>query len=117
MTRPRAAGRPSGRSTSSSSRMAVFTPIEREQLERWLENYHLGKVVRFEGIHSGIENSNFFLTTEGGPNGPRGARQEYVLTLFERLTAQQLPFYLELMRFLAERSIPCPAPVPTRSGA
>ena len=97
--------------------MAVFTPVERRQLEQWLENYDLGKVVAFEGIHSGIENTNFFLTTDGGSSAAAGGRHEYVLTLFERLTAQQLPFYLELMRHLAERRVPCPAPIPTRSGA
>ena len=99
--------------------MAVFTPVEIESLEAWLENYDLGKVIALQGIHSGIENSNFFLTTAGkrADAGDGVSCGEYVLTLFERLTAHQLPFYLELMRHLAERNVPCPAPVPTRGGA
>lgn len=87
--------------------MAVFTSVTREQLDHWLQRYALGRVTEFRGISSGIENSNFFLTTE------RGA---FVLTLFEKLTAAQLPFYLQLMRHLAGHGIPVPDPVPDRHG-
>ncbi len=41
----------------------------------------------------------------------------YVLTIFERLTFKQLPFYLELMRHLSRRGLPVPAPQENRSGA
>ena len=58
--------------------MAVFTPVTPSQLEDWLQNYDLGDVVEFRGIASGIENSNFFLTTTHG---------QYVLTIFENLSA------------------------------
>ncbi len=88
--------------------MAVFTPVSRTQLERWLERFDLGKLVAVEGIAAGIENSNFFVDTQRG---------RYVLTLFERLGAGELPFYLELMHHLAARAIPCPDPVADRGGA
>ncbi len=88
--------------------MAVFTAVSDTQLAGWLRHYELGEVVDFRGIASGIENSNFFLTTT------RGA---YVLTLFENLTATQLPFYLELMRHLAAHAVPVPDPVPRTDGA
>ena len=87
--------------------MAVFTPVSREQLERWLENYDLGRLQAHEGIASGIENTNYFVDL---------ARGRFVLTLFERLQAAQLPYYLGLMHHLAAHGIPCPDPVADRSG-
>jgi homoserine kinase type II len=88
--------------------MAVFTAVNGTQLASWLEHYSLGPVVDFRGISSGIENSNFFLTTTQG---------EYVLTVFEKLSAAQLPFYLELMQHLAARDVRVPDPVARRDGS
>jgi homoserine kinase type II len=88
--------------------MAVFTAVTASQLEDWLQDYDLGEAVDFRGIASGIENSNFFLTTTRG---------EYVLTLFENLNAAQLPFYLDLMRHLASHAVPVPDPMRRRDGA
>ena len=87
--------------------MAVFTPVTRAQLAHWLERYDLGELLGFEGIASGIENSNFFVTTSAG---------RFVLTLFERLGNDELRFYLGLMHHLAARGIPCPDPVADRAG-
>jgi homoserine kinase type II len=69
--------------------MAVFTPVSRPELEHWLAGYDLGALRAHEGIASGIENTNYFVDTERG---------RFVLTLFERLHHDQLPFYLGLMR-------------------
>jgi homoserine kinase type II len=88
--------------------MAVFTALTRADASTLLAQYALGELVDLEGIGSGIENTNYFLTTDRG---------KYVLTIFERLTFQQLPFYLELMRHLARRSIPAPEPQENRAGA
>ncbi|SDD66654.1 homoserine kinase [Paraburkholderia lycopersici] len=88
--------------------MAVFTAVTDNQLAQWLRDYDLGDVVEFRGIQSGIENSNFFLTTTRG---------EYVLTIFEKLTAGQLPFYLDLMRHLASHHVPVPDPMPRTDGS
>ncbi len=88
--------------------MAVFTAVTDSQLAQWMQHYDLGDVVEFRGISSGIENSNFFLTTTRG---------EYVLTIFEKLTAQQLPFYLDLMQHLAAHRVPVPDPMPREDGA
>jgi homoserine kinase type II len=81
--------------------MAVFTPLSLDDVTRLLAHYTLGEVEHFEPISAGIENTNYFVTTGGG---------RWVLTLFERLTAAQLPFYLELMRHLALKGLPVPAP-------
>lgn len=88
--------------------MAVFTAVSLDDLTPWIEQFPLGKARALRGIASGIENSNFFLSTDSG---------EFVLTIFENLNFEQLPFYLELMRHLAERGILVPAPVATRDGA
>ncbi len=88
--------------------MAVFTPIQHQQLEHWLSNFDLGELLRFEGIASGIENSNFFVDTTTG---------RFVLTLFERLSAEQLPYYIDLMAHLAAHGVACPKPIANRSGA
>ena len=88
--------------------MAVFTPVTLEDVRQWIAQFPLGKALALKGIASGIENSNFFLTTERG---------EYVLTLFENLTFEQLPFYLQLMRHLAGHGVLVPAPVANAQGA
>lgn len=46
--------------------MAVFTEVGREELNRLLNQYDIGEAQRFEGISSGIENSNFYLDTDKG---------------------------------------------------
>ncbi|MFM8152267.1 MAG: phosphotransferase, partial [Polynucleobacter victoriensis] len=91
--------------------MAVFTPVALDEVNAWLcQHYNLCTATDIKGISSGIENSNFFLTANKD-----GQTTEYVLTLFERLSREQLPYYLELMGHLAEKGIPVPAPARDKS--
>ncbi|HYD80644.1 MAG TPA: homoserine kinase [Paucimonas sp.] len=87
--------------------MAVFTSVSLDDLRAWIAQFPLGEALAIKGISSGIENSNFFITTTTG---------EYVLTIFEKLTFEQLPFYLHLMRHLARRDVLVPEPIPNRQG-
>jgi len=91
--------------------MAVFTEVAEEQARELAQRLGLGDLRELRGIQGGIENTNYFLTTvqDGQP-------VEWVLTLFERLTAEQLPFYLHLMKHLAQRGIPVPDPQADRDG-
>ena len=70
-----------------------------------MSRLHLGELRDLRGIEGGIENTNYFADTERD-----GVVHHYVLTLFERLSAEQLPFYLYLMKHLAQAGIPVPDP-------
>jgi homoserine kinase type II len=88
--------------------MSVYTTVTPEQLDAWLTRYGVGALVEMAPIAAGIENTNYFVTTEGG---------RYVLTLYERLPSDELPFYLNLMAHLARAGVEAPAPQPDRTGA
>ncbi len=87
--------------------MSVYTRVEREQLETFLTHYDLGELLEQQGISDGIENTNYFVTTTKG---------RYVLTLFESLSAEELPFFLDLMAFLAEHDVPSASPLADADG-
>jgi homoserine kinase type II len=84
--------------------MAVFTEVSEEDARALLRRLDLGELTALRGIEGGIENTNYFATTDAG---------EYVLT---RLTFEQLPFYLHLMKHLALRGIPVPDPACDKAG-
>ena len=88
--------------------MSVYTPVTPDELEAWLARYSLGSLVEMAPIAAGIENTNYFVTTE---------RARFVLTLYERLPSDELPFYLNLMAHLARSGVEVPAPAPDRTGA
>ena len=88
--------------------MSVYTVVTAEEFNAWLARYAVGTPVDLQPIAAGIENTNYFVATSKGG---------YVLTLYERLPAEELPFYLNLMAHLARAGVECPAPEPDRSGA
>jgi homoserine kinase type II len=87
--------------------MSVFTTVSVDELTPWLSAYPLGDLLELQGIASGISNTNYFVTTSTG---------RYVLTLFEEHSADELPYFLNLMKHLAERGVPCPHPVMRSDG-
>ncbi|OWY37400.1 homoserine kinase [Xenophilus sp. AP218F] len=82
--------------------MSVYTTVSRASLAQWLQRYALGELLELQGIAAGITNTNYFVTTTHG---------RYVLTLFETLQLEELPYYLTLMSHLARHGVACPAPV------
>jgi homoserine kinase type II len=88
--------------------MSVYTTVTADELAAWLTRYTIGEVHSFEPIAEGIENTNYFVTAEKG---------RFVLTLYERVPAEELPFYLNLMAHLARAHVLAPAPEADRSGA
>ena len=88
--------------------MSVYTPVTAEEFSAWLTRYSVGALQDLQPIVAGIENTNYFVAT---------ARGRFVLTLYERLPAEELPFYLNLMAHLARAGVECPAPEPDRTGA
>ncbi|MEO8249695.1 MAG: homoserine kinase [Burkholderiales bacterium] len=87
--------------------MAVYTEVSFDEATTLLRDLELGQLTELRGIKGGIENTNYFATTDRG---------EYVLTLFERLTHEQLPFYLHLMKHLAQHGVPAPEPAADAQG-
>ena len=81
--------------------MAVFTELSSHEVEAFVARLHAGQLITMEAIGAGIENTNYFVTTSVGP---------WVLTVFERLGRDELPFYLRLMQHLARRGLPVPEP-------
>ncbi|HNO41011.1 MAG TPA: homoserine kinase [Ottowia sp.] len=81
--------------------MAVYTEVSEDEARALLQRLGLGELTALRGIEGGIENTNYFASTTEG---------EWVLTLFERLTHAQLPFYLHLMKHLAQHGVPVPDP-------
>ncbi len=88
--------------------MAVYTEVSFDEAASLVSRLGLGALTGLAGIRSGIENTNYFADTANG---------QYVLTVFERLKHRELPFYLHLMKHLAERGIPVPRPKADASGA
>ena len=85
----------------------MYTAVAADEADRLLRCLGLGALTDLQGIRSGIENTNYYATTAQG---------QWVLTLFERLPREQLPYYLRLMQHLASAGIPVPAPQADASG-
>jgi len=92
--------------------MSVYTELTRTDIHAILADYSLGSLVGFEGIAAGIENSNFFIDVE-----LNGTQTRYVLTVFERMDATELPYFMHLMKHLAANELSCPDVMQRRDGS
>lgn len=87
--------------------MSVYTSVSDVEMREFLTQYDLGEFVSLQGIAQGITNSNYFLTTTTG---------RYVLTVFEVLKQEELPFFLRLNLHLSDNGVACPAPIIRKDG-
>jgi len=81
--------------------MAVYTEVSLQQMNNLLSDFDLGQATALHGISGGIENTNYFVDIEKA-----GQTTRYVLTLFEEIAAEEVPFFVELGSWLAERGVP-----------
>jgi len=81
--------------------MSVYTSINHQQVQEFLNLYSLGRLIEYSGIQAGIENTNYRVTSSQG---------DFILTIFESLTAQELPCYLNLLNHLSSADFPAPSP-------
>ena len=83
--------------------MAVYTKLDKRDIEEILSSYSIGKLKSFKGIQEGIENTNYYLLVE---------EKKYILTIYEkRVNPEDLPFFSELMSGLNNKKYKCPVPI------
>ena len=87
--------------------MSVYTVVTQVELEAFLADYNQGTLVDFQGISAGIENTNYFVDTTSG---------RFVLTIFEHHSFEELPYFLNIMAFMADHQIPTAHPKPNQNG-
>ena len=88
--------------------MAVYTKLSKDKIKEFFLKYSLGKIINYEEIKEGIENSNYFIKTEKG---------KFILTLYEkRVEEKDLPFFIGLMKNLYDKKFPSPKPIINKNG-
>lgn len=88
--------------------MSVYTTVSDTEMRQLLTRYNIGRFKSLQGIAQGITNSNYFLNT---------TENTYVLTIFETLKRQELPFFMELTQHLSANGVACPAPIAQIDGS
>ena len=87
--------------------MAVYTSINSSDLSEWLKKFKFKDFVDFKGISSGVTNSNYLIFMP---------HSKYILTIFEHNSIEELPFYVDLMTYLANENFLSPRPIENNSG-
>ena len=86
--------------------MAVFTKLNKKEIEEFISIYNIGKLDFYNEIVEGIENTNYKIICSGIP---------YILTIFEkRVEEQDLPFFMDLKLYLINNNFECPKPIKNR---
>lgn len=91
--------------------MSVYTTIEHNELESFLLRYDVGELVSYQGISAGIENTNYFVSTQ-----KEQQQSDFVLTIFETHNTEEMPYFLNLMAHLNEHQVPSAHPIADKQG-
>lgn len=91
--------------------MSVYTQLSAEDIRDFLNLYDLGDYRDHQGISAGVENTNYFVTTEHS-----GEERQFVLTLFEHHNTSEVETFIRIGRHLAGRDVPVPGPEGDRDG-
>ena len=91
--------------------MSVYTLVSKAELQEFLSQYDVGELESYTGISAGIENTNYFIDTN-----KNGQQQRFVLTIFETYSAQEIPFFLDLMKHIANANVPSAHPITSLDG-
>ena len=86
--------------------MAVYTKINQRDIDIINSKFNIEKILTFQGITKGIENTNYILNSKN---------QKFILTIFEkRVLPKEIPFFMKLMDHLNDSKINCPRPLKTK---
>ncbi len=99
--------------------MAVYTVLNREEVAAFIGPVGIGPLVSFEGVFAGIDNSNYFITTDQSDfrrEERTAPLQHFVLTIFESIPAEKLSSYIDLTTLLNHRGLPVPCPITDSHG-
>ena len=77
--------------------MAFYTELDQQELLAMLRDYGIDALTACTGASDGIENTTYFLESDA---------QKWILTLFEEISADELPFFVRLMDWLYARQLP-----------
>ncbi len=79
--------------------MAVYTEVSLSEAQELFQP--LGKIIEFEGIKEGVENTNYLVKLSDN--------RKFIFTLFEKRTEEQdLPYFNNLMKLFHDNGISCP---------
>ena len=69
--------------------MAVYTYLNKKDIQEITKAFNLGKLIKYNGIKEGIENTNYFIQTN---------KKKVILTIFEkRVKVSDVPYFVKYM--------------------
>lgn len=90
--------------------MSVYTTVSTDEMAQFLRQYGFTVPFSFTGVAGGITNSIYFVDIQ------TPIPQRFVLTIYEEVSANDLPFFLNLCSHLQQHGVSCPAPLLQQNG-